>query len=107
MAHDITSEAERLAKQASGFRAVARLKRREIIVCLHEAERLETIAYRLTHARCSFCGGAWHPASGAWYSDRARACYRCVQELWTWHRKRMNGRPRGGGPSFYDHVFPQ
>lgn len=53
---------------------------------------------------CCICHGPAHPASGAQYSDRALACWSCVMESWTWLRRRMKGKPRGGGPNFYDHI---
>jgi hypothetical protein len=56
---------------------------------------------------CAICHGPAHPATGAQYSPRVLVCYGCVVELWTWLRRRMNGRPRGGrGPNFYDHAAP-
>lgn len=54
--------------------------------------------------KCTFCHAPWHPATGAYYGPRTRACYRCVTEFWTWFRRRLKSKPRGGGPSFYDHV---
>lgn len=53
---------------------------------------------------CFFCGGPAHPATGAQYSARVVACYSCVLEMWTWLRKRMCGKARGGKLSFYDYV---
>lgn len=56
---------------------------------------------------CSFCNGAFHPATGCQYTPTFGACFNCTTEFWRWLRQRMNSRPRGGrGPSFYDHVAP-
>ena len=53
---------------------------------------------------CCICHGPAHPATGAQYSTRALACHGCVVELWTWLRRRMKGRARGGGLNFYDYA---
>ena len=55
---------------------------------------------------CCICKGSAHPASGAQYTATAIACGPCVREFWQWIIRRQKGKPRGGGPSFYDHVAP-
>lgn len=55
---------------------------------------------------CCICGGPAHPATGSQYTQSAIACRSCVWELWRWVLGRQAGKPRGGGPSFYEHITP-
>lgn len=55
--------------------------------------------------RCSFCGGAAHPATGCVYGDRLIACYSCTVEFLRWLRTHINKRPcakRWRNLSFYE-----
>jgi len=58
---------------------------------------------------CPLCGGASHPATGAEYLPGYVVCRGCVVELWTWLRRRMDGKPRmkhgRRGPRFYSHAY--
>ncbi len=49
---------------------------------------------------CTYCGGAWNPSTGAWYSDTRRACGPCVRRFWGWYRTHTAKRKRG--PDFYE-----
>lgn len=54
---------------------------------------------------CSFCGGAFHPATGCTYSPTCFACCRCVKEFWRWvkgHTNRTWKTADGKRVSFYE-----
>jgi len=57
---------------------------------------------------CSFCGGAYHPASGCCYGVRVVACGPCVRDFWAWFRRHQHPR-KGRSTSFYDAaaMWPQ
>jgi hypothetical protein len=54
-------------------------------------------------ARCMFCKGAAHPATGAQYTPTAVACGPCVRDFWQWVRARQH--KQWGGVRFADHIL--
>lgn len=49
---------------------------------------------------CFFCGGPYHPASGAWYSERVQVCGPCVRHFYHWFRG--FSKPRGKRETYTD-----